>query len=169
MKVHRLRNLTFPSGTKCTIFQFIPNNHTIFPNLFNTSVLVTRYLNNIRNVITSFQTWSPSDSVAKWITGQTSDREVCSSISPRGKCFYHIKKDNVPSGFHTWIICVEVRYPYHITNVSDWAFGKKVDGEWFMKLMRFDKKICHKNLKKKRIKKKNLSRNFLNMVLNNFW
>ena len=116
--------------------------------------LVTRYLNNIRNLITSFQAWSPSDSVAKWLTHQTSERAVCSSNSPGGKCFNNSKKEHVPYGFHTWIICVEVRYPYHIINMSDWARGKKVDGEWFMKLMRFDKKICRKNLKKKKNSKK---------------
>ena len=76
-----------------------PNNHTIFPNLFNTSALVTTYLNKIRIVITSFQSWSPSDSVAKWITRKTSDREVFSSNSPGGECFYNSKKSMSPPDF----------------------------------------------------------------------
>ena len=115
----RLQYCYWPPSFHFGIVVFNPNNNTIFPNLFNTSALVTRYLNNIRILITSFQICSPSNSVAKWITCQTSDREVCSSNSPGGGCFYNSKKEHVPYRFRTWIICVEVRYPYHITNVSD--------------------------------------------------
>ena len=106
--------------------------------------LVTRYLNNMNHILTIFLAWGSSDSVAKRITRQTSDREDCSSNPPRGECIYSNVKKLGLSGIHTRISCVEARCPNHITNAQEIFQGKKFDGEWFMKLWNWQENRSYK-------------------------
>ena len=96
--------------------------------------LVTRYLNNMNHILTIFLARGSSDSVAKRITRQTSDREDCSSNPPGGECIYSNVKKLGLSGIRTRISCVEARCPNHITNASERGWGKKLDAKSFMKL-----------------------------------
>ena len=89
---------------------------SFFPTYSLYHALVTRYLNNMNHSVTIFLAWGSSDSVAKRITRQTSDREDCSSNPPGGECIYSNVKKLGLSGIRTRISCVEARCPNHITN-----------------------------------------------------
>ena len=88
----------------------------------------------MNQILTIFLAWGSSDSVAKRITRQTSDQEDCSLNPPGGECIYSNVKKLGLAGIRTRIVCVEVWCPNHITNASEKVQGKKLDGEWFMKL-----------------------------------
>ena len=89
---------------------------SFFPTYSLYHALVTRYLNNMNQILTIFLARGSSDSVAKRITRQTSDREDCSSNPPGGECIYSNVKKLGLSGIRTRISCVEARCPNHITN-----------------------------------------------------
>ena len=89
---------------------------SFFPTYSLYHALVTRYLNNMNHIFTIFLARGSSDSVAKRITRQTSDREDCSSNPPGGECIYSNVKKLDLSGICTRISCVEARCPNHITN-----------------------------------------------------
>ena len=89
---------------------------SFFPTYSPYHALVTRYLNNMNHILTIFLGRGSSDSVAKRITRQTSDREDCSSNPPGGECIYSNVKKLGLSGIRTRISCVEARCPNHITN-----------------------------------------------------
>ena len=81
----------------------------------------------MNHILTIFLAWGSSDSVAKRITRQTSDREDCSSNPPGGECIYTNVKKLGLSGIRTRISCVEAQCPNHITNASERGRGKKFD------------------------------------------
>ena len=73
----------------CLVFTLTLIIISFFPTYSSYHALVTRYLNNIKNAITSFESMSLSSSVAQRITCQTSDWKVCCSSTPGSECFYN--------------------------------------------------------------------------------
>ena len=64
-------------------------NISFSPTYLTSHALVTRYLNKMKKLITSFQLKSCPGFVAERIMRQTSHCKVCSSSPSRGDCFYN--------------------------------------------------------------------------------